>query len=128
MELVEIDYETPTTLSEAFNGVDKLFLNTPFQPDIAELTLTEAAKSGTVEHIVKLAVLGAEAEPSISMPGLHRQAEKKIEESGLPYTFWVQVVLCKILSISLVILSNLRLNNEVFLIGLEKYIVRSKGR
>lgn len=90
VELVETDYEKPTTLSEAFNGVDKLFLNTPFQADMAELTsniVTEAAKSGTVKHIVKLSVLGAEAEPTITMSRLHRQAEKMIEESGIPFTF-----------------------------------------
>ena len=65
VEFVEIDYAKPATLSEAFIGVDKVFLNTPFQPDIAELTsnmVAEAAKSGTVEHIVKLSVLGAETE------------------------------------------------------------------
>lgn len=90
VELVGIDYAKLTTLSEALDGVDKLFLNTPFQPDLAELTsimVAEAAKSGTVKHIVKLSVLGAEAEPTITMSRLHRQAEKKIEESGLPFTF-----------------------------------------
>ena len=90
VELVEIDYAKPATLSEAFNGVDKLFLNTPFQPDLAELTsnmVAEAAKSGRVEHIVKLSVLGAETEPSITMSRLHRQAEKRIEESGIAFTF-----------------------------------------
>jgi len=90
VEFVEIDYAKPATLSEAFNGVDKIFFNTPFQPDIAELTsnmVAEAAKSGTVEHIVKLSVLGAETEPSITMSRLHRQAEKRIEESGIAFTF-----------------------------------------
>ena len=83
VEFVEIDYAKPTTLSEAFNGVDKLFLNTPFQADIAELTsniVTEAVRSGTVEHIVKLSVLGAEAEPSITMSRLHRQAETLVAQ------------------------------------------------
>ena len=49
--------------------------------------VSEAAKSGTVEHIVKLSVLDAEDEPGIIGTRIHRQAEKKIEESGIPFTF-----------------------------------------
>src|SRR5712691_6224424 len=55
-EIAEIDYTKPTTLTKAFIGVDKLFLNTPFQPDMVELTsslVSEAVNSGTVKHIVK---------------------------------------------------------------------------
>jgi uncharacterized protein YbjT (DUF2867 family) len=89
-EIAEIDYTKPTTLTKAFSGVDKLFLNTPFQPDMVELTsnlVSEAAKSGTVEHIVKLSVLDAEDEPGIMISRIHRQAEKNIEDSGIPFTF-----------------------------------------
>jgi uncharacterized protein YbjT (DUF2867 family) len=90
VEVAESDYTKPTTLSKAFIGVDKLFLNTPFQPDMVQLTsnlVAEAAKSGTIEHIVKLSVTGAEAEPGITISRLHREAEKIIEESGIPFTF-----------------------------------------
>jgi uncharacterized protein YbjT (DUF2867 family) len=85
-----VDYTKPTTLTKAFIGVDKLFLNTPFQPDMVELTsnlVSEAVNSGTVKHIVKLSVLDAEDEPGIIGTRIHRQAEKKIEESGIPFTF-----------------------------------------
>jgi hypothetical protein len=90
-------------------ALDKLFLNTPYQPDMVELTsnfVPEAAKSGTIEHIVKLSVLGAEAEPGITISRLHRQADKIIEESGIPYTC-VQVSSCRT-SISLAVVSDLR--------------------
>src|SRR5438445_9249827 len=89
-EITEVDYTKPSTLTKAFIGVDKLFLNTPFQPDMVELTsnvVSEAAKSGTVEHIVKLSVLDAEDEPGIMISRIHRQAEKNIEDSGIPFTF-----------------------------------------
>jgi uncharacterized protein YbjT (DUF2867 family) len=36
---------------------------------------------------VKLSVLDAEDEPGIMISRIHRQAEKKIEESGIPFTF-----------------------------------------
>ena len=90
VELAEIDYAKPATLSKAFNGADKLFLNTPFQPDMVKLTsnlVAEAVSSGTIKHIVKLSVIGAEAEPGITISRLHRQSEKIIEESGIPFTF-----------------------------------------
>jgi uncharacterized protein YbjT (DUF2867 family) len=90
VEIAEVDYTKPTTLTKAFSGVDKLFLNTPFQPDMVELTsnlVSEAVNSGTVKHIVKLSVLDAEDEPGIMGTRIHRQAEKKIEESGIPFTF-----------------------------------------
>ena len=57
---------------------------------MVELTynlVSEAARSGTVEHIVKLSVLDAEDEPGIMISRFHRQAEKIIEESGIPFTF-----------------------------------------
>jgi len=57
---------------------------------MVELTsnlVSEAVQSGTGEHIVKLSVLDAEDEPGIMISRIHRQAEKKIEESGIPFTF-----------------------------------------
>ncbi|MGC1927351.1 MAG: NmrA family NAD(P)-binding protein [Candidatus Nitrosopolaris sp.] len=55
VEMAEIDYTKPTTLRKAFKGVDSLFLNTPYQPDMIELTsnmITEA-KSGTKSYVTK---------------------------------------------------------------------------
>jgi uncharacterized protein YbjT (DUF2867 family) len=89
VEMAEIDYTEPTTLRKAFKGVDNLFFSTPYQPDMVELTsnLIAETKSGTIKHIVKLSVMGAEAEPGITISRLHRQAEKIVEESGIPFTF-----------------------------------------
>jgi uncharacterized protein YbjT (DUF2867 family) len=90
VQLVEMDYTKPETLSKAFEGIDKLFLNTPYQPDMVELTynlVAEAKKAGTIKHIIKLSAMGADAEPGITVFRLHRQAEKTIEESGIPSTF-----------------------------------------
>src|SRR3989442_432310 len=89
-ELVEIDYTKPESLSRAINGVDKIFLLTPFEPNMVELSsnlISEAKKAGTIKHIVKQSVLGADAEPGIIPSRLHRQAVKIIEESGISFTF-----------------------------------------
>ena len=89
-ELVEMDYSKAESISKAINGIDKLFLLTPFEPNMVELSsnlISEAEKAGTVKHIVKQSVMGADAEPGIIASRLHRQVEKIIEKSGIPFTF-----------------------------------------
>jgi len=109
-EITEVDYTMPTTLTKAFIGVDNLFLNTPFQQDMVELTsnlVSEAVNSGTVKHIVKLSVLDAEDEPGIMGSRIHRQAEKKLKNQGYHLHSCVQAGSCKTLSTSLIVASSL---------------------
>jgi uncharacterized protein YbjT (DUF2867 family) len=89
VQVVQLDYNKPDTLSSILRGIDKLFLLTPFQSNMVDLTsnLVSEAKNAGVKYIVKQSVLGADAEPSITPSHLHRQAEKVIEESGIPFTF-----------------------------------------
>jgi uncharacterized protein YbjT (DUF2867 family) len=89
VQAVELDFNKPDTLSAALRGVDKLFLLTPFQSNMVDLTsnLVNEAKKAGVKYIVKQSVLGADVEPGITPSRLHRQAEKVIEESGIPFTF-----------------------------------------
>src|SRR5919198_1190142 len=89
VQVVQLDYKKPDTLSASLKGVDKLFLLTPFQSNMVDLTsnLVNEAKKAGVKYIVKQSVLGADAEPGITSSRLHRQAENIIEESGIPFTF-----------------------------------------
>jgi uncharacterized protein YbjT (DUF2867 family) len=90
VQALELDYNKPDTISAALRGVDKLFLLTPFQSNMVNLTsnLVNEAKKAGVKYIVKQSVLGADdAEQAITPSRLHRQAEKVIEESGIPFTF-----------------------------------------
>jgi|SRR5215212_1752365 uncharacterized protein YbjT (DUF2867 family) len=89
VQIAQLDYNKPDTLSTALRGVTKLFLLTPFQSNMVDLTsnLVNEAKNAGVKHIVKQSVLGADAEAGITPSRLHRQAEKVIEESGIPFTF-----------------------------------------
>jgi uncharacterized protein YbjT (DUF2867 family) len=89
VEIVNIDYNKPETLKEALKNVDRVFLLTPFQSDLVQLSsnlITEAKKAG-IRHIVKQSAIGADMEADVTALRLHRQAEKIIEESGIPYTF-----------------------------------------
>jgi uncharacterized protein YbjT (DUF2867 family) len=89
IEIVNMDYNKPETIVDALNGVDKLFLITLPTPNMNEISssLIKEAKKNDVKHIVKLSVIDADAEPGIMIGRLHRQEEKIIEESGIPYTF-----------------------------------------
>jgi uncharacterized protein YbjT (DUF2867 family) len=91
IEPVQIDYYKSETLVEAVKDVDRVFLVTPFQSDMVELTsnlLKEIKNAGNIKQIVKLSVLrGDDADHGIIADRLHRQAEKMIEDSGISYTF-----------------------------------------
>jgi uncharacterized protein YbjT (DUF2867 family) len=89
VQVVQLDYDKPDRLAVALKGVDKLFLLTPFQSNMVDLTsnLVSEAKKAKVKYIAKQSVMGADAEPGITPGRLHRQAEKIIEESGIPFTF-----------------------------------------
>ena len=90
-DLAEIEYDNPETVTEALRGIDKLFLLTPTHPKMIEFTsnLVNGAKERVVKHIVKLSHIRADPndEPQINITHLHRQAEKIIEDSGIPFTF-----------------------------------------
>jgi uncharacterized protein YbjT (DUF2867 family) len=89
VEVVPIDYNKPETLREALNHVDKLFLLTPDVPNAAELAsnLVIEAKKARIKQIVKQSVMGAALEADVGTMRLHRQVEKFIEQSGIPFTF-----------------------------------------
>jgi uncharacterized protein YbjT (DUF2867 family) len=89
VQVVQLDYNNPSTLAAALKGVDKLFLLTPFQSNMVDLTsnLVNEAKNARVKYIVKQSVMGVDVEPGITPGILHRQAEKIIEESKISFTF-----------------------------------------
>jgi uncharacterized protein YbjT (DUF2867 family) len=86
---VDFEYDKPEQVKKAVEGVDKLFLVTPFVQNQVELAtgLIDAAKAAGVRHIVKLSALGADFEPGIQLGRWHRAVEKAIEASGIAWTF-----------------------------------------
>lgn len=85
-EPVEMDLDRPETVQSALTGVDKVFLVSPFVPNMVELTaiLIEAAKRANVQQIVKLSAL---AQPGIALSKWHSEMEKAIASSGISFTF-----------------------------------------
>jgi uncharacterized protein YbjT (DUF2867 family) len=89
VEPILINHETQEGLQAAFKDADKLFLLTHSSPKSAEYErnlITEAKKSG-IRHIVKQSIIGADLKADVEAMRLHRQEEKIIENSGIPYTF-----------------------------------------
>lgn len=89
VSLIEIDMNKPETFQAAFEEVEKVFLLTPPFANMVEITanLVEAAKKAEVKHIVKQSGLNANTKPEATLLRWHREGEKIIEASGIPYTF-----------------------------------------
>ena len=88
-ELVEMNFNKSDTIEAAFKDIQKIFLLTPFVPDMVEMSksLIREAKKANVNHIVKQSAFGSDLEDGITMNKLHRQVEEAIESSGINYTF-----------------------------------------
>ena len=88
-EAVVGDLSDEALLAAAMHGIDKLFLLTnsvPEQP-ANEARIVDAAKKAGVRHVVKLSTSGADAKNPPVFLEIHRDAERHIEASGVPWTF-----------------------------------------
>ena len=89
VEYIQIDYYKPETIRDAIKGVDSIFLITPFQFDMVEFAssiLKEAWKNDIKLMVMLSSLLAADLEHENTVGRLHRQEEKIIEESEIPYT------------------------------------------
>jgi uncharacterized protein YbjT (DUF2867 family) len=88
-EAVVGDLADASALRTGLEGARKVFLLTPPSPDIpvAEGRIVDLAREAGVEHIVKLSAVGANALKPYFFARLHRESERRIESSGVPYTF-----------------------------------------
>jgi len=79
------DYQRPETFAGALHGIEKVFLLSPPGLNEKEAGVIDAAKTAGVKHVVKLSVWDAGSE-AYSFARHHRPIEKKLEQSGVPYT------------------------------------------
>jgi len=88
VEMVHLDFHDANSLKAAFTGVTRVFLITPFTEDQVKIgkLLIDYAKEVGVKQVVRLSAIGADAEPGIQLGRWHREIEKYLEESGLPFT------------------------------------------
>jgi uncharacterized protein YbjT (DUF2867 family) len=87
-EVAVADYAQPASLDAVLAGVDKAFLLPP--PSIHqfgfEAKFVDAAKRARLKHVVKLSMIAADPKSPGAIAQWHGMAEKRIEDSGLPFT------------------------------------------
>jgi uncharacterized protein YbjT (DUF2867 family) len=85
------DFTKPETLRSALFGADQVFLASPADKlttvSALEAPVVDEAKKAGVKHVVKLSVIGCNMDNPINLGRWHREAEKKVEASGIPWTF-----------------------------------------
>jgi uncharacterized protein YbjT (DUF2867 family) len=88
IETVAFDWDDLNSYLPAMQGIDRLFLLTPNSDRQLGYVLQAiaAAKRAGVKHIVRLSVLGADADPGIALGRLHFAAEKELRASGIAWT------------------------------------------
>lgn len=82
------DYGDHEDVAKAMNGVEKVYLVCSLLPQLPALeghVIDEAARTG-VKHIVKQSAIGADGGGRHMFASWHALAEKKLMESGVPYT------------------------------------------
>ena len=64
-----MNFNRPETITMAFKGVQKVFLLTPFVPNMVEIStnLVNEARRAKVKQIVKQSAFGSDMEPHIVM-------------------------------------------------------------
>jgi uncharacterized protein YbjT (DUF2867 family) len=87
LEPIVLDFDRPATLAAAFAGVAEVFLSAPGSPaqPTQEHNLLRAAQAAGVRRIVKLSILGAEAEAT-TFGRWNRISERALQASGIAWT------------------------------------------
>jgi uncharacterized protein YbjT (DUF2867 family) len=87
VEAFEGDLADRERVRTAMKGVSKVYLLTAGTNGAAlEANVIDAAAAEKVKHLVKHSVQGAQYEAAI-IPKAHRSSEKRVEASGVPWTF-----------------------------------------
>ncbi len=88
VEYVTGDLEKPETVTAALQGIEKVFLLSPENPQMPKLhaKFAAAAKDAGVSHLVRLSILPANPDAPLPLAKWHGEADRSVMESGVPYT------------------------------------------
>src|SRR5215217_4525373 len=85
-ELVQGDLAKPESLDAAFKGMQKLFLvSSGVDGRTLEKNAIAAARRASVQHVVKLSVIGAD-QSELTFSKWHAEVERALLDSGLKWT------------------------------------------
>lgn len=82
------DFERPSSLGPALDGVGAVFLASSDHPrqDHLEIAMIDACRSRGIKHVVKLSAQSAGHDPPVSFGAMHARAEQALRESGMAWT------------------------------------------
>jgi uncharacterized protein YbjT (DUF2867 family) len=88
IEIAAADYDKADPLAFAMKGCEKVFFVNPLTHAMADqaAVVAQAAKRAGITHVVRSSGMGADAPSPTLLGRWHREAEKAIEASGIPYT------------------------------------------
>ncbi|WP_433245972.1 SDR family oxidoreductase [Streptosporangium sp. CA-135522] len=88
VDVVVGDLDEPSTLAEAFAGVDTLWLLTAMGPQAphASMNAVHAAKQAGVKHVVRMSAIGAAHDAPTRNGRLHALSDHELRVSGLDWT------------------------------------------
>ena len=88
-EVVAGDFNDPTSLASALQGIERAFLLTPSseQAEEQQLRFVHEARKAGVRHLVKLSQLAADEHSPVRFLRYHAVVERAIRDSGLDFTF-----------------------------------------
>ncbi|MDX2092168.1 MAG: NAD(P)H-binding protein [Kofleriaceae bacterium] len=86
---VRLDWEDSTTFAPALDGIERLFLLTPFveQFERPSRALLEAAARAGVKYVVKLSARGLTEDVPFDSGRQHARLERAVRESGMAWAF-----------------------------------------
>jgi len=87
-EVVRFDFEDETTFEGAFDGVERVFLLTPFVEAFVPVVerAAKAAKAAGVKFIARMSALGADPDADEGLSKQHGQAESAVKATGVDWT------------------------------------------
>jgi uncharacterized protein YbjT (DUF2867 family) len=83
------DFDDVRALTEAFRGIDTLFLLFPLSPDKIRFAknAATAAQAAGVKHIVRSSGAGADSSSAFALPKLQGTIDDLLRATGIPTTF-----------------------------------------
>jgi uncharacterized protein YbjT (DUF2867 family) len=88
VRVVELDLDRPETLARALEGVDVVCHVSPFSPEMGRQTreIVAAAQRAGARRLVRSSLIGVDDPEPITEGVWHGEADRAIQESGIPYT------------------------------------------
>lgn len=86
-EVVALDFEDPASVAAAFQGVDRVFLLTPFVQDPLPLVkgALQAARAAGVRFVLRMSAIGADPDAPSTLLRQHGLGENLAKDSGIAW-------------------------------------------